>query len=73
MRHGLNIMSGRTDRKRPVVIRMIHGPDPRRAMIRPAGLDSRSMECVDVTTVCRQYVSKLADFCFLSPTTSGGY
>jgi hypothetical protein len=51
MRHSLNIMSGRTDRKRPVVIRMIHTPNSRLAMIRPTGLDSRSMERVDFTTV----------------------
>ena len=62
MRHSLNIMSGRTDRKRPVVGRMIHGPDSRGTMIHPAGLDSRNMECVDFTTVCRQYISELADF-----------
>jgi len=55
MRHSLNIMSGRTDRKRPVVGRMIHGPDSRGTMIHPAGLDSRNMECVDFTTVFRRH------------------
>jgi hypothetical protein len=52
MRHCLNIMSSRTDRKSPVVSRMIHLPNSRPAMIRPTDLDSRNMERVDFTTVC---------------------